>query len=87
MDRGVPCCAADVARRVTRIKVGDHHVAILELERIIEEVHREAPPEDEGLKAALVERASVYNYIPPKAAVNYGDGLLEEYRRVHPKED
>ena len=79
-----PCCPAAAGRRVRRIWVGGYQVGIAEMDRIVEEVHAMGLDEDDAIADALVERARVYNYIPPEAVEDYRAGLLGEYRRTHP---
>ena len=79
-----PCCPSAAARRVKRIWVGGYQVGIAEMDRIIEEVYSMGL-DDDALADALLERARIYNYIPPKAVEEYRAGLLEEYLRTHPR--
>ena len=85
MGEDKPCCPAAAARRVRRIWVGGYQVGIAEMGRISEEVRAMGLEEDDAIADALVERARVYNYIPPEAVEDYRAGLLEEYRKTHPR--
>jgi len=80
-----PCCPAAAARRTRRIRVGGYQVGIAEMDRISEEVHAMGLGDDEAVADALLGRARIYNYIPPGAVEDYRTGLLEEYRRTHPR--
>jgi hypothetical protein len=86
MENDEPCCPA-AARRVKRIWLGGHQVGVIEMDKIIEEVHSMGLGDDDTLADALLERARIFNYIPPQAAAGYRVGLLEEYRRIHPRGD
>ena len=80
-----PCCPAAAARRVRRIRVDGYQVGIAELDGMVEEVFSLGLDDDDAIADALVERARVYNHIPQKAVEDYRAGLLEEYRRMHPR--
>ena len=79
-DRGVPCCAADAARRVTRIHVGPNLIGIVGFDRIMREVRELGPEDEEAARAELLKRVKIYNYVPPKAEEGYADALLREYK-------
>lgn len=87
MDRGVPCCAADAARRVRRIVVNGNQVGMAELDRVLEEVRALAPATDEEARTALLERARVYNYIPQQSDRAYAEALLVAFRISCSEED
>lgn len=87
MGNDEPCCPAAAARRVKRIWLGGHQVGVIKMDRIIEEVHSMGLDGDDAVADALLERARIYNYIPPQAVTGYRVGLLEEYRRIHPRGD
>lgn len=80
-----PCCPASTARRVKRILVDGNQVGIVEMDRIVEEVHSLGLDDDEAIADVLLEKAMIFNYIPPQAVAGYRVGLLEEYRRMHPR--
>ena len=42
--------------------------------------------EDDAITDALVERARIYNFIPPQALDDYRVGSLKEFRKKHPSE-
>ena len=86
MEKGKPCCPASAARMVRKLRVGDGEVGIVELEAIFEETRRLLPASDEALKAALLTRARIFNYIPPQAEGDYAEALLREFKRSRPKE-
>ena len=79
MERGVPCCAADAARRVRRIGVGGNQVAIVQLDRILGEVQTLGLEDVGRIAAELLRRAKVFNYIPPGAEDRYAEALLGVY--------
>ena len=45
----------------------------MELDAIFEEARRLLPASDEALRTALLARARIFNYIPPKAEGDYAD--------------
>jgi hypothetical protein len=79
MDRGVPCCVADAARRTRKIRVDGNLIGVLELDRILEEVRAEGHEDRASIRAALIERAKSCNYINPKTEKAYADALQKEY--------
>jgi len=86
MEDDGPCCPAAATRRSSKIWLGGNLVGVVEMDRIVGEVRQMGIEEDETIADALVERARVYNYIPPQAVDDYKEGLLNEYRKRHPSE-
>lgn len=80
-DRGVPCCVADAARGVTKIRVDGNLIGIMEFESLMWEVRYLGPLDDAHARAELIERAKVYNYIPPTSEDDYANALLIEFRK------
>jgi hypothetical protein len=85
--RGVPCCAAEAARRVTKVRVGQNLVGILEFGRIMDEVQRMGPMGEEETKDQLLRRTKVYNYVPAKAENDYAEAMLREFEQVFDDEE
>jgi len=81
-----PCCPAAAARMVRKLSVGGSLVGVVELETVLDEVGRLHPASDEEAKAALLTRAKIYNYVPPKVEGDYAEALLKEYRMTRPRE-
>ncbi len=86
MGREKPCCAAAAARAVRKLDVGGSQVGFSELDAILEDAHRRLPAPDGELRAALLERARIYNSIPPQAEEEYAEALLREFKRTYPEE-
>jgi len=86
MEKKRPCCAAAAARMVRKLRVGDNEVGIMELDAVFEEARKLLPASDEALRAALLARARIFNYIPPKAEGDYAEALLREFRATCCKE-
>lgn len=86
MEKGKPCCPASAARMVRRLRVGEGEVGIVELEAIFEEARRLLPAPDDRLRAALLARARIFNYIPPQAEDDYAEALLREFKMTCCKE-
>ena len=82
-----PCCPTAAARRIQRIWVDGNQVGIVQMDRIIEEVYQMGLDDDDTIAEALIDRAMLYNYIPPQAVSGYLAGLLEEYREKYPGGD
>jgi len=86
-ERGVPCCAAEAARRVKRVQVGSDFVGIMEFKRIMDEVRRMGPMDDDETRRRLLRLTKVYNYVPPKAEADYAEAMLREFRRERAHEE
>lgn len=80
-ERGVPCCAAEAARRVKKVQVGPYSVGIMEFKRIMDEVRRMGPMDDDETRKALLRSTKVYNYVPPNAEADYAEAMLREFKR------
>jgi hypothetical protein len=86
-DRGVPCCVADAARRVTKVRIGTNLVGIMEFRRIVDEVRAMGPMDEEETRAQLMRRTKIYNYVPPAAEEAYADAMLEEFAKMYGDEE
>lgn len=82
-DRGVPCCVMDAARWVTKIRVGENNVGIMEFQTIMDEVREMGPMGDEEARSQLLRRLKHYNYVPPAAEDDYADAMLREFRNLY----
>jgi len=82
-ERGVPCCTLAAARWITKIKVGNNPVGIIEFQRIIDEVLEMGPMDDEETRAQLLKRLKQYNYVPSEAEDDYADAMLREFRALY----
>jgi len=86
MEKKKPCCAAAAARMVRKLRVGNGEVGMMELDAVFEEARRLLPTSDEALRAALLARARIFNYIPPQAEGDYAEALLREFKMTCCKE-
>jgi hypothetical protein len=86
-ERGVPCCVADAARRVTKVRVGGNLVGVVEFRRIVDEVRAMGPMDDGETRAQLIRRTKIYNYVPPAAEEAYADAMLEEFNKMYADEE
>jgi hypothetical protein len=81
MDDRIPSCAADAVRNIRRIDVAGREVGIANLDGIIEEVIALSLEDERMVRAELVRRVRIFNYIPPKIEPDYADALGREYKK------
>lgn len=77
-----PCCPAAAARMVKKLALAGGEVGVVNLERIFKEVADLKLVDDETIKTELLKRAKVYNYVAPRAEVEYSEALLREYEKL-----
>jgi hypothetical protein len=80
-DENKPCCAADALRRIRHVTINGLPTGITMLDEIIEEVKSQDLRSDPDIRAALLKRLKVFNYIPPNVEDEYARVLLEEFRK------
>ena len=80
-----PCCAADALRRIRQIPIRGIPTGICMLDECIAEVKAQDLNTDLKIRAALLKRVKVYNYIPPAIEDEYARVLAEEYRKMSVK--
>ena len=76
-----PCCAADAVLRIRQIPVNGIPTGITLLDECIAHVKMQDLKSEPEIKAALIKRVKVYNYIPPGVEDRYARALFEEYRK------
>ena len=76
-----PCCAADALLRIRQIPVNGIPTGITLLDECIADVKMQDLKSEPEIKAALIKRVKVYNYIPPGVEDKYARALFEEYRK------
>ena len=76
-----PCCAADALRRIRQIPINGISTGICMLDECIAEVQAQDLKTEPEIRAALLKRVNVYNYIPQTIEPEYARVLLEEYRK------
>jgi hypothetical protein len=75
-----PCCAAEALRRIRQIPVNGIPTGIILLDECCADVKMQELKSDPEIRAALIKRVKLYNYIPPNVEDNYARALLEEYK-------
>jgi hypothetical protein len=76
-----PCCAAEALRRVRQVMINGLPTGITMFDESIAEVKEQNLQNDTEIRAALMKRIRVYNYIPPAVEEEYARALLDEYRK------
>ncbi|MFA5268934.1 MAG: hypothetical protein WC379_13265 [Methanoregula sp.] len=76
-----PCCAAEALRRIRQIPVKGIPIGICMLDECIAEVKTQEMTSDQEIRAALLKRIKVYNYVPPNVEEEYACALVEEFRK------
>jgi len=76
-----PCCAAEALRRIRQIPVNGIPTGICMLDECIAEVKTHDVKSEPEIRAALLKRVKVFNYILPNVENEYARALFEEYRK------
>ncbi len=76
-----PCCAADALLRVRQVPINGISTGICMLDECVAEVQSQDLKTEPEIRAALLKRVTVYNYIPRTIEDEYARVLLEEYRK------
>ena len=76
-----PCCAADALLRIRQIPVNGIPTGITLLDECIADVKMQDLKSEPEIKAALIRRVKVCNYIPPYVEDKYARAFSEEYRK------
>jgi hypothetical protein len=76
-----PCCAADALRRIRQIPINGIPTGITMLDESIAEVKTQDLTSEPEIRAALLKRVEVYNYIPRNVEDEYARVLFEEYKK------
>ena len=79
-------CAADALWKVRQVTINGHPIGIMNLDECIATVRAEDLSSDGEIQVALLKEVRGCNYIPPPVEAEYARVLLEEYRKVSPKE-
>jgi len=77
----IPCCAADAVGQVKPVKVNGATVGLDCLDLVFAEVRVLGIADDGAIRAELIRRVKVYNYVPPAAAEDYAAAVHREYAR------
>jgi hypothetical protein len=76
-----PCCAADALRRIRQIPINGIPTGITMLDESIAEIKTQDLTSEPEIRAALLKRVEVYNYIPRNVEDEYARVLFEEYKK------
>ena len=77
-----PCCASEALHHILLIPINRIPTGITMLDECIADVKMHNLKREPVIRAALLERVKVYNYIPPKIEDEYARALLEEYKKI-----
>ena len=80
-----PCCASEALHHIRLIPINRIPTGITMLDECIADMKMHNLKGEPVIRAALLERVKVYNYIPPKIEDEYARALLEEYKKSFPK--
>ncbi len=80
-----PCCAADALRRIRQIPINGIPTGICMLDECIAEIKMQDLKNEAEIRAALLKRVKVFNYIPPNVEDKYAHALVEEYQKLPTK--
>ena len=80
-----PCCAADALRRIRQIPINGIPTGICMLDECIAEVKTQDLKNEPEIRAALIRRIKVYDYIPRSVEDEYARALFEEYHKMSGK--
>lgn len=82
-------CAADALRSIRQVKINGIMTGFNGLDACITAVREENLASESAIRASLMNRIRVSNYIPPRAEELYAAALMEEYHktvRIHEEE-
>jgi hypothetical protein len=82
MDDDKPCCAADALRRIRQVKINGIMTGITMLDESIAEIRVQNYGSDPEIRAALLKKIRIYNYIPKGVEEEYARALMEEYKKA-----
>ena len=77
----IPCCAADAMRRVMAVDVNDATVGLDWLDLVLAGVRDFGLADESAVRAELLKRVKVHNYVPPPAARACFGAESREYGR------
>jgi hypothetical protein len=77
-----PCCAADALSRIRQVKINGIMTGITMLDECIAEVRAQNYGSEQEIRAALMKKIRIYNYIPKSVEEEYSRALIEEYKKA-----
>ena len=80
-NKDFPCCAADAMQRVKPVEVNGATVGLSMLDLVFAEVQALGLTDESAVRAELLKRVKVYNYVPASAAEAYAGAVYREYGR------
>lgn len=83
----VPCCAADALRRIRQIPVNGIMTGITMLNESIAAIRDQNLSHEMEIRAALMKKIKIYNYVPPGVEEAYALAIMDEYRKQSQKND
>ncbi|MFA5332150.1 MAG: hypothetical protein WC342_07200 [Methanoregula sp.] len=87
MENDKPCCPADALRRIRQIRINGSMTGITMLDECITHVNNQNGSTEMEIRAALIKRVSIYNYIPKSVEGKYADALIDEYRKNRSRQE
>ncbi len=79
MDDRIPCCAADAVRTIRRVEIDGKVTGIAMFDEVIRQVRDLHLSSETEIRAALLKRVKVYNYVPEHVEDAYVKVLLDAY--------
>jgi hypothetical protein len=77
-----PCCAADALSRIRQVKINGIMTGITRLDECIAEVRAQNYGSETEIRAALLKKIRIYNYVPKGVEEEYARALMEEYKKA-----
>jgi hypothetical protein len=77
-----PCCAADALSRIRQVRINGIMTGITMLDECIAEVRAQNYGSEQEIRAALLKKIRIYNYIPKGVEEEYARALIEEYKKA-----
>lgn len=75
-------CAADALRSIRQVKINGIMTGFNDLDACITTVREEHLASESAIRASLMNRIRITNYIPPRAEEMYAAALMEEYHKA-----
>ncbi len=82
-----PCCAADALRRIKQLSINGIPTGLCMLDECIAEVKQQDLHNEAEIRAVLMKRVKVYNYVPPNVEDEYARAIFEEYKNSPEKKE
>ncbi|MFA5269724.1 MAG: hypothetical protein WC379_17300 [Methanoregula sp.] len=79
-----PCCAADALRSIKQLIINGIPTGLCMLDECIAEVKQQDLHNEAEIRAVLMKRVKVYNYIPPNVEEEYARAILDDFREIIP---